>query len=120
MPKYGRTEIRNLAKVIESGRFCDHRGGFTIDSDRFCADGSRPDNEKRPVSDAFLVAAGTRQRSGAGQRRPFSPGRQGFLLHFDAIVVGDFRTVHQPVHCSTDGGIGRRCNHLVIGASAGC
>jgi len=32
MPKFGKAEIRNLAKVIESGVFCDKRGGFM---DRF-------------------------------------------------------------------------------------
>ncbi len=35
MPRYGKAEIRNLTKVIESGRFCDHRGGFM---DKFRAD----------------------------------------------------------------------------------
>lgn len=28
MPKFGKPEIRNLTKVIKSGCFCDHRGGF--------------------------------------------------------------------------------------------
>ena len=28
MPKFGKEEIRNLTKVIESGVFCDKRGGF--------------------------------------------------------------------------------------------
>jgi len=35
MPKFGKAEIRNLTKVIESGRFCDYRGGFM---DEFRAD----------------------------------------------------------------------------------
>lgn len=35
MPKFGKAEIRNLTKVIESGRFCDYRGGFM---DKFRAD----------------------------------------------------------------------------------
>ena len=35
MPKFGKAEIRNLTKVIESGRFCDYRGGFM---DRFRAE----------------------------------------------------------------------------------
>ena len=28
MPRYGKAEIRNLTRVIESGCFCDRRGGF--------------------------------------------------------------------------------------------
>ena len=28
MPRFGKAEIRNLAKVVKSGRFCDYRGGF--------------------------------------------------------------------------------------------
>jgi len=32
MPRFGKAEIRNLTRVIENGRFCDHRGGFM---DRF-------------------------------------------------------------------------------------
>ncbi|MCD6416354.1 MAG: hypothetical protein J7M08_06625 [Planctomycetes bacterium] len=28
MPEYGEAEIRNLTEVIESGCFCDKRGGF--------------------------------------------------------------------------------------------
>ena len=28
MPRYGKAEIRNLTKVIESGSFADKRGGF--------------------------------------------------------------------------------------------
>ena len=65
-----------------------------IPSDRLCADEAAGlVVEKRPVPDAFLAAAGARQRAGACQRRPFGPGRQGLLLHSGAIVVNDFRTV---------------------------
>jgi len=35
MPRFGKAEIRNLTKVIESGSFCDKRGGFM---DAFRAD----------------------------------------------------------------------------------
>ncbi len=28
MPRFGKAEIRNLTKVVKSGRFCDYRGGF--------------------------------------------------------------------------------------------
>jgi dTDP-4-amino-4,6-dideoxygalactose transaminase len=35
MPEFGEAEIRNLTKVIESGDFCDKRGGFM---DQFRAD----------------------------------------------------------------------------------
>lgn len=35
MPRFGKEEIKNLTKVVESGSFCDHRGGFM---DRFRSD----------------------------------------------------------------------------------
>jgi len=35
MPRFGKAEIRNLAKVVDSRNFADHRGGFM---DRFRAD----------------------------------------------------------------------------------
>lgn len=35
MPKYGKAEIRNLAKVIESGNFADKRGGYMYSGDDY-------------------------------------------------------------------------------------
>ena len=47
MPRYGKAEIRNLAKVIESGVFCDKRGGFM---DRFRSDFARALHAKHALS----------------------------------------------------------------------
>lgn len=47
MKRYGKAEIRNLAKVIESGCFCDKRGGFM---DKFRADFARDLEAKHTIS----------------------------------------------------------------------
>ncbi|MBI3986728.1 MAG: DegT/DnrJ/EryC1/StrS family aminotransferase [Lentisphaerae bacterium] len=47
MPKFGKEEIRNLTKVIESGCFCDKRGGFM---DQFRADFARELHAKHAVA----------------------------------------------------------------------
>ena len=47
MPKYGRAEIRNLEKVIESGCFCDKRGGFM---DKFREDFAKAYGVKHALS----------------------------------------------------------------------
>ncbi len=47
MPRYGKPEIRNLTKVIESGCFCDHRGGFM---DKFREDFARALRAKHALS----------------------------------------------------------------------
>ncbi len=47
MPTYGRAEIRNLEKVIRSGRFCDYRGGFM---DKFREDFAKAYGVKHALS----------------------------------------------------------------------
>lgn len=47
MPTYGKAEIRNLTKVIESGCFCDKRGGFM---DQFRHDFAKALETKHAIS----------------------------------------------------------------------
>ena len=47
MPRFGKAEIRNLAKVIESGNFADHRGGFM---DQFRSDFARAYGAKHALT----------------------------------------------------------------------
>ena len=61
MPKFGKEEIKNLTEVIESGVFCDKRGGFMdglrmrallaeIDALRKLVDARAPDPSVTPLS----------------------------------------------------------------------
>ena len=52
MPKYGAAEIRNLTKVIESGNFADHPGGFI---DRFQKDFAKALKAKEAVAGATAM-----------------------------------------------------------------
>jgi len=52
MPKFGKAEIRNLAKVIESGCFCDKRGGFM---DKFRENFARDLKAKHAISGATAM-----------------------------------------------------------------
>lgn len=52
MPRYGKAEIRNLAKVIENGVFCDTRGGFM---DRFRKDFATALRAKHAISAATAM-----------------------------------------------------------------
>jgi dTDP-4-amino-4,6-dideoxygalactose transaminase len=47
MPRFGKAEIRNLSKVIESGFFCDKRGGFM---DQFRADFAKALHAKHAIT----------------------------------------------------------------------
>ncbi|MBI2440249.1 MAG: DegT/DnrJ/EryC1/StrS family aminotransferase [Lentisphaerae bacterium] len=47
MPTFGKEEIRNLAQVIKSGRFCDKRGGFM---DQFRRDFARDLQAKHAIT----------------------------------------------------------------------
>ena len=52
MPKYGKAEIRNLTKVVESGCFSDYRGGFM---DQFRSDFARDLEAKHAVAGATAM-----------------------------------------------------------------
>jgi dTDP-4-amino-4,6-dideoxygalactose transaminase len=52
MPKFGKAEIRNLTKVIESGVFCDKRGGFL---DEFREDFARDLKAKHAITGATAM-----------------------------------------------------------------
>ena len=52
MPRFGKAEIRNLAKVIESGNLADHRGGFM---DRFRRDFAEALGAKHAISGATAM-----------------------------------------------------------------
>lgn len=52
MPKFGKAEIRNLTKVIESGCFCDKRDGFM---DRFRRDFAAAHKAKHGISGATAM-----------------------------------------------------------------
>ncbi|MDK1032093.1 MAG: DegT/DnrJ/EryC1/StrS family aminotransferase, partial [Planctomycetia bacterium] len=52
MPRYGKEEIRNLTKVIESGVFCDTRGGFM---DKFRADFAKALHTKHAICGATAM-----------------------------------------------------------------
>lgn len=52
MPNFGKAEIRNLTKVIESGWFCDKRGGFM---DKFREDFARALQAKHAIPGASAM-----------------------------------------------------------------
>ena len=52
MPKFGKAEIRNLKKVIESGCFCDKRGGFM---DQFRHDFARDLKARHAITGATAM-----------------------------------------------------------------
>jgi len=52
MPKYGAPEIRNLTKVVQSGCFCDYRGGFM---DKFRTDFAQALHAKHAVAGATAM-----------------------------------------------------------------
>lgn len=52
MPKFGKEEIRNLAKVIESGCFCDMRGGYM---DEFRGDFAKALEARHSISGATAM-----------------------------------------------------------------
>jgi len=52
MPSFGKAEIRNLTKVIQSGTFCDKRGGYM---DRFRDDFAKALKAKHAISGATAM-----------------------------------------------------------------
>jgi len=52
MPKFGKAEIRNLTKVVESGCFCDKAGGFM---DQFRHDFARALHAKHAITGATAM-----------------------------------------------------------------
>ena len=52
MPRFGKAEIRNLTKVIESGCFCDKRGGYL---DKFREDFARALHARHAISAATAM-----------------------------------------------------------------
>jgi len=65
MPRFGKAEIRNLTKVIESGHFCDKAGGFM---DKFRSDFARAYGARHAISagSAMLLMQAIPGAIGAG------------------------------------------------------
>ena len=82
MPSYGREEIENLTKVIESGWFCDKSGGFM---DQFRADFARAYGVRHAISGAtamlLMHAIPGAIGAGAGDEIICDP-----VVHFHAIA----------------------------------
>ena len=67
MPTFGKAELRNLAKVISSGTFCDKRGGYM---DQFRDDFAKALRSRHAISGAtaMLLMQAIPGAIGAGAR----------------------------------------------------